>query len=305
MLLLKYDNGLSLKANAALPVGKWQGAEKSLITEPEAIYHYLCELDRDFFIVQTPAGIALGRGGEIAHTGYDCLGRLQALKPEWLGNEQFKQAHQTKFAYHAGAMANGIASAEMVIALGKQGYLASFGAAGLPLDKVEAAIQQIQAALGPGPYAFNLIHSPADPKIEKNCLDLYLRYGIKTIEASAFMSLSANLVRWRAKGLSRGSQGEIISQHRLIVKISRREVAEPYLQPAPVTMLDALVAQGEITIIVPSSVCFPLSKRLAITTNRCMATVNRSELGRPEVWEPQLRSPPPLLWEPIMWYLVR
>jgi hypothetical protein len=48
----------------------------------------------------------------------------------------------------------------MVIALGKAGFLGSFGAAGLPPARLEAAIQQIQAALPDGPYAFNLIHSP-------------------------------------------------------------------------------------------------------------------------------------------------
>ena len=62
-----------------------------------------------------------------------------------------------------GAMAGGIASEEMVIALGKEKILSSFGAGGLTPERLETAINRIQQALPNGPYAFNLIHSPSEP----------------------------------------------------------------------------------------------------------------------------------------------
>lgn len=247
MLLTKYDNGISCKINATKTYLKWQGSEKSIITQTEQIHRCLHELDTEFFFIKTDAGIALAKGGEWSTTGYDCLGFIPPLKPQWLGNDEFKNDHETQFAYHAGAMANGIASVEMVKALGKQGYMASFGAAGLPLKQIEAAIQAIQSQLREAPYAFNLIHSPSDPKLEKSCVDLYLKYGVRTIEASAFMSLSPNLVRYRAAGLSRNGNGEIVAHNRIIVKVSRREVAEQFLKPAPESLLNQLVAQGAIT----------------------------------------------------------
>lgn len=248
MLLTQYNNGLLKKRNIATNSLKWQGSKNLLITETKAIYHHLLQLENQYYLVQTDEGIALARDGEYSTNGYDCLGFLPPVKTEWLGDEQFKKAHQTNFAYYAGAMATGIASAEMLIALGKQGYLGSFGAGGLPLTEVEAAIEKIQSALGnAGPYAFNLIHSPSDPQLEKNCLDLYLKYGIRSIEASAFMGLSPNLVHYRASGLSRRDNGEIIEQNHLILKTSRREVAEPYLEPAPESVLNQLVAQNAIT----------------------------------------------------------
>ena len=61
-------------------------------------------------------------------------------------------------------MANGIASVELVIALGKEGFLCSFGAAGLVPDVVEESIRRLQAELPNGPYAVNVIHAPADRK---------------------------------------------------------------------------------------------------------------------------------------------
>ena len=72
-------------------------------------------------------------------------------------------------------MASAISSAAMVIALGKAGLLGSFGAAGLPPARLEAAIQQIQAELPEGPYAFNLIHSPNEEALERRAVELYLR----------------------------------------------------------------------------------------------------------------------------------
>ena len=82
-------------------------------------------------------------------------------------------------------MANGIASAEMVIALGKAGLMGSFGAAGLVRSKLEAVIDQIQSELPNGPYAFNLIHSPNEEALERNAVEVYLQKGVHVVEASA------------------------------------------------------------------------------------------------------------------------
>ncbi|MFW8104148.1 hypothetical protein ACOID2_27725, partial [Klebsiella pneumoniae] len=54
-----------------------------------------------------------------------------ALGTQSLGDEDFRRCHGVKYAYYAGAMANGISSEELVIALGQAGILCSFGAAGL------------------------------------------------------------------------------------------------------------------------------------------------------------------------------
>jgi trans-AT polyketide synthase, acyltransferase and oxidoreductase domains len=177
----------------------------------------------------------------------ETLASIPPLLPQQLGDPTFQTFHGLKYAYAAGAMAGGIASADLVIALGREKILSSFGAGGLPPNRIEAAIHRIQQALPVGPYAFNLIHSPNDPAMERRSVDLYISYGVKTVEASAFLDLTPNIVYYRAAGLSLDSANTIQIRHKVIAKVSRREVAAKFLQPAPTKMLRELVAQGRIT----------------------------------------------------------
>jgi PfaD family protein len=190
-------------------------------------------------VIHEDTGIGLTTAGTLAST--------PALRAEQWGDPAFRATYGLTYAYMAGAMANGIASEALVIALGQAGMLGSFGAAGLMPARIEAAIQRIQQALPHGPYAFNLIHSPSEAALERRATDLYLQHGITTVEASAFLALTPQIVRYRAAGLSLDAQGRIVIRNRVIAKISRREVATQFLQPAPAPMLQALVAEGAIS----------------------------------------------------------
>lgn len=125
------------------------------------------------------------------------------------GDPAFCADYGLRAAYYAGAMANGIASAAMVIALGKAGLMGSFGAGGLGPARIEAAIQEIQAALPDGPYAFNLLHNPYEPSLERGTVLLYLKYGIRVVEAAAYVLPSDSLLLYRGCGLSRKPDGSI------------------------------------------------------------------------------------------------
>ena len=96
---------------------------------------------------------------------------VPAIKPEKLGSESFCKEHNVKLAYVAGAMATGITSEEMVIAMAKAGMLSFFGAAGLGIERTEKAIQRIQEALTTETYGFNLIHSPFESWLEEQTDD--------------------------------------------------------------------------------------------------------------------------------------
>ncbi|MCU7836776.1 MAG: PfaD family polyunsaturated fatty acid/polyketide biosynthesis protein [gamma proteobacterium symbiont of Taylorina sp.] len=167
--------------------------------------------------------------------------------PEQLGDPQFKAFYGVKYAYMTGAMANGISSEELVISLGQRNILASFGAGGLDLQRVELAIKKIQQALPNGPYVFNFIHNPSEPAIEQGTIDLYLKYGVNVIEAAAFFTLTPSLVYFRAKGLVQAQDGSIQIHNKIIGKVSRREVATVFMQPAPEAIVNQLLAQGAIT----------------------------------------------------------
>jgi PfaD family protein len=134
-----------------------------------------------------------------------------------------------------------------VIALGRAGYLGSFGAGGLVPSRIEAAILRIQKELPNGPYAFNFIHSPSEPALERGAVDLYLKYGVPCVEAAAFIDLTESIVYYRVAGLKRGAGKEIVIGNRIIAKISRREVAIKFMQPAPEKMVAQLLSKGLIT----------------------------------------------------------
>ena len=169
------------------------------------------------------------------------------LLPEQLGSAGFKKAFGIRYAYMAGSMANGIASEELVIAMGKCGFLGSFGAAGLPVERIREAIGRIQAALPQGPYLFNLIYNPADPAAEMACVQLYLEAGVQAIEASAYVDLSSALVYYRLVGLREDDTGKPIATNRIIAKVSRVEVARRFLEPAAKRIIQGLVEQGLIS----------------------------------------------------------
>ncbi|MEW6094398.1 MAG: PfaD family polyunsaturated fatty acid/polyketide biosynthesis protein, partial [Chloroflexota bacterium] len=179
--------------------------------------------------------------------GKRLLGYVPPLTPDLLGDPGFRQTYGTRYSYYTGAMANGIASADLVIAMGREGFLSSFGAGGMATARVETAIQQVQAALPNGPYAFNLLNSPNEPMMEARAVDLYLKYKVPVVEASAYIALTEPLVRYRVSGLSRAANGETVIGQRVIAKLSRLEMAQKFLEPAPVDLVAQLLEQKKIT----------------------------------------------------------
>ncbi|MDA0814612.1 MAG: PfaD family polyunsaturated fatty acid/polyketide biosynthesis protein, partial [Verrucomicrobia bacterium] len=164
------------------------------------------------------------------------------------GDSRFCDEYGVKFPYVTGAMANGIASEELVMEISKAGMLGFFGSAGLLPDRVEAAIDRIQAALGDKPFGFNLIHSPNEPELEASIVDLYLKRGIPLVEASAYLALTLPVVRYRVTGIFRDDEGNVIAPNKIIAKVSRIEVATHFFSPPPTKFLDELVRSGELTL---------------------------------------------------------
>src|SRR5579883_2548942 len=231
----------------------WQGDLNSVSFDLAGIKAKLLNLDKPCYIVRFEGQIGVTNEGYLYPSDNSKMGQLKILVSvppisiQQLGDPNFLACHGVKYAYATGAMAGGIASEELVIALGKERILSSFGAGGLSPSRVEAAINRIQQALPQGPYVFNLIHSPNEPAIERRAVDLYLKYGVRTIEASAFLDITPNIVYYRAAGLSLNAANQIEIKNKVIAKISRREVASKFLQPAPLKILNELVEQGLIT----------------------------------------------------------
>jgi trans-AT polyketide synthase/acyltransferase/oxidoreductase domain-containing protein len=203
-----------------------------------------------FTVVRDPQGelaatttLPDGRGSD----GAPVLALGLPCRASQLGDAAFRRDHRVKYAFYGGAMANGIASEELVEALAKDGLLGIFGAAGLSIERVTQAIERLQANLGGLPFGCNLIHSPNEQDLEAAVVQLYIERGITLAEASAYLDLTPSVVRYRVHGIHEDSEGNIITPNRVIAKISRVEVATKFLSPPPAKFLEKLVAEGHIT----------------------------------------------------------
>ncbi|AUS80083.1 2-nitropropane dioxygenase [Actinoalloteichus sp. AHMU CJ021] len=193
-------------------------------------------------------GLGVGGGPGSGPHGYPLVGSLPPSYPEWLGDRSFLDAHGVRFPYVAGEMANGIAGTRMVTALARADLLGFLGAAGLGLTEVGKAVDELVAALpGRRNWGVNLIHSPAEPDLERAVAELLLDREVPCVSVSAFMDLTPTVVRCAATGLRRGSRGEVLRRTRMFAKVSRPETAALFLAPAPDRLLRGLVDRGELT----------------------------------------------------------
>ncbi len=239
----------TLKTNAGLAPLWWQGPSDALENISAECGGALGELTRGYYVLKDDQGACyLTDQGEVTSRKTEGSLKVMGLLPGFseidLGSKAFCQDHHTACAYYAGAMALGIASREMVIALGQQGLMGSFGTGGLTLEEVESALQAITTALPQGPFAFNLLFHP---QLERETVALYLKYNVRCIEAAAYMTLTRELVYYRVKGLTRDRQGRIQGENKIIAKISNANVARQFMQPAPLAMVQQLSQEGLVS----------------------------------------------------------
>ncbi|MGB3465959.1 MAG: ACP S-malonyltransferase [Cyclobacteriaceae bacterium] len=165
-----------------------------------------------------------------------------------LGNKDFIKDYGLKYAYVSGGMYRGSSSKELVSAMGKAGMLSFLGTGGLSLEKIEQDILSIQDQLGKnGIYGLNLLNNLYDPEMEMKTVSLYLKHGVRFVEAAAYIQMSLPLVYFRLSGLERKADGSVICNHKILGKISRPEVAEAFMKPAPDKLVAQLLEKGFIT----------------------------------------------------------
>lgn len=174
--------------------------------------------------------------------------QMPVISASTLGNREFKKDYGLTYAYLAGGMYRGIASKEMVIKMGKAGMMGFFGTGGLELPEIGEAVRFIKSQLSAGEaYGMNLVHDPTDQGAEESTVDLFLAESVNVIEAAAFFTITPAVIKYRAKGLTETEQGEILPLNRIIAKVSRPEVAEAFLSPAPERLLAKLLTEQKIT----------------------------------------------------------
>jgi trans-AT polyketide synthase, acyltransferase and oxidoreductase domains len=225
------------------------------VSDSNALFQLLDQVQQPIAIIERQGELVASSHFEISAVaptnGHGSVGRLRALLPAvnflGMGDASFCQDYGIAFPYVSGSMANGIASVALVTAMAKAGCLGFFGAAGLSLERIEAAIHELQHNLSDLPFGINVIHSPNEPRHEAETVEMLLRHGIRLIEASAFLDVTMPLVRYRLAGVYRDRHGKVVAPNRILGKVSRVEVATKFFSPAPEKMVRELVDRRLLT----------------------------------------------------------
>lgn len=261
----------SPNSSNASSFGVWYG-ESTLDSSEGQLGRAIEDLSRPVVLVETPHGLAPIRDGRIelsassnaqdsdgqeaaadstqeGASGISVAAIAPSLTPSCLGDKAFLEHWQVDYPYVAGAMANGIASVELVTAIGRAGMLGFFGAAGLPPARVGQALEELRKTLGREgiPYGANLIHSPQEPDLEREVAELFIAHGVDRVEASAYLDLTVAIVRYRTHGIHRDAAGRVVVPNRVMAKVSRIEVAQRFLAPPPQRFLEQLMAEGHLS----------------------------------------------------------
>ncbi|MCP4711340.1 MAG: PfaD family polyunsaturated fatty acid/polyketide biosynthesis protein, partial [Planctomycetes bacterium] len=213
---------------------------------------------------------------------------VHSNSPIQLGNKQFCDKYGLKYPYIAGGMYRGIGSKEIVVTMSKAGMIGYLGTGGMKLGQIEEDIRWIQEQLTDNQsYGMNLLYNIAKPQMEEDTVDLYLKYGIRFVEAAAYLQISPPLVKYRLAGLKRVGNGRVICEHHILAKCSRPEIAEQFLSPAPERVVKQLLEKGAIT-----SEQAEMAKAVPMAHDICVEADSggHTDMGIPTVLLPAMMS---------------
>ena len=165
-----------------------------------------------------------------------------------LGSARFQREFGVSLNYVAGAMYKGIASSDLVVAMGRAHLLAYFGAGGLSFEEVIPQVRRIQTSLNRGePYGVNLLCNLISPAAEERMAALIVECDVPCVEAAAFTQITRSLVWLRLQGARKRHDGGVTFARKIMAKLSRPEVAEAFLLPPPASIVSALYSDGRLT----------------------------------------------------------
>lgn len=198
--------------------------------------------------------------------GLDGVNLLKLDQPLQFGSPSFVHDYSVRYPYVAGGMVWGISSKDLVVRMAKARLLSFFGTGALTFEEIEDNIKKIQNELVNGePYGMNIVSNIVHPHVEEKTVDLFIKYGIRNIEAAAYMQMTRPLVKYRLNGLSRDADGTVVAQNKVIGKVSRPEIAEHFMSPCPWRLVEDLLKDGSVT-----EEQAELSKYIPVADDVCM-----------------------------------
>lgn len=233
--------------------GWWCSSSDAIPLSIDSLKQRLYQINQPVTVVMSSTGPALApmNGTRCLHKSDDAAlpvtGIAHSYNLESIGDPSFKKDWQLRFPMICGSMANGISSVDLVVAMANAGMTGFYGAAGQSLQDVETAVLSLKRRCPDRPWGINLIHSPQEPVMEEQVVDLLLKHHVTRIEASAYMTMTRALVRYRVHGIRQDENGKIITPNQILAKASRIEVATRFFSPPPESIIQGLVDDGTLT----------------------------------------------------------
>ena len=191
---------------------------------------------------------------------------IEVNKKISLGNQDFERTLNLKFPYVCGSMYYGIASPEMIIRLAKAGMLGFIGTSICNIESIKRDINIIKNKLDGEVFGLGVTYNQ-NVNEENSIYNLILSEDIKIIEISDYMSITKNLIKYRVKGMQKSNYSNVMQPHHVMAKVSRIEMAELFLKPAPSDIIEALLEAGEITQNeAECAACVPVADFVSITS---------------------------------------
>jgi trans-AT polyketide synthase/acyltransferase/oxidoreductase domain-containing protein len=164
-----------------------------------------------------------------------------------LGSKSFRDTYNLRESYVIGSMGRGISGAEVLKSAARNGLLSIGGTDGLTQSQIRTLIQEAKVNdENSAVQGFHMSYAYSE-KNESELINLYLEEKVKLLFVSGYSTVSKNLIKYKVKGLSKDADGNIRENNHIMASVSRTEVAESFMKPAPERIIDALLKDGEIT----------------------------------------------------------
>ena len=165
---------------------------------------------------------------------------------EDLGKATFRERYGLVFNCIIGGMYKAISSKEMIINLSNSNILGFYGTGGVSFEQIQKDICLIQECVGEKIFGVNIVSDLTNSGKEERLIDFLLEKKVRVIEASGYIYLTKSLIRYIAMGLSE-INGKVVRKNHIIAKVSRPEVAEIFMKPAPDNIISDLLQHNEIS----------------------------------------------------------
>lgn len=163
-----------------------------------------------------------------------------------LGSASFRKRYGLAFNCLVGGMYKAISSKEMIASLSKSNLLGFYGTGGVSFEQIKRDISFIKEQVNREVFGVNVVSDVTNSEKEERLIDLLLEEEVSVIEASGYIYLTRPLIRYLAMGL-REDNGQVVRTNHIIAKVSRPEIAEIFMKPAPENIISNLLNDNEIT----------------------------------------------------------